>query len=284
MGQQALGTLIDLVAGDATERAVLCLDRPAERIAFAWEPPGGLDEIGAIDSWPDRGIARSRFLSSLQSMLEGVDTFAVPVGQGAPGPLLDTVVLGSLQDPRRIVSASSPQRPALIVFAANWNRVCTRRVAANVLHELVHQVLYQREDAAVGTVRSNSIGYSPWKLAERPGRWVWHSFWTFALHCAYLAETARVERAVSEEDRLEVALMYLRLRQCMESIEMFEVVADPSELQRMRRALSVVMDAVEGPGGDRLFCDLAAAHAPRIGVEFEAWKARLLRLHRNERS
>jgi hypothetical protein len=283
MGAQVVGTLINLLAGDETQRVVCCVDKPCEQIEFGWEPPEELKEIGIIDSWIDRRSAQGLFLSSLQRMRECVDTFAVPAGSNPPGSLLDKVVLGSLQDPRRIVSASSPQQPGLIVFAADWSHTCTRRAAANLLHELVHQVLYWREAAFADVVRANSLGYSPWKLAERPGRWIWHSFWTFAVHCAYLAETAKTEQSVSAEDRLEVALMYLRLKRCLDSVESFEIVVDPAEMSRMRGALSAVAVAVESPEGSRLFCDFAAAYAPRVDGEFESWKDRLLSLHGTQR-
>jgi hypothetical protein len=246
------------------------------KISFEWNVHLERDRVTPLQSPGSRREAKETFLEGLQyaygRRISG-DCSAVAsfvFGQ------IKRVHLGAASDRRSLITASSPQDLGAVWFAGNWGTLTPQRVAANVFHEAVHQALYRRELVEAAALRRNSIAYSPWKKCERPGRWVWHAFWTFSVHCAFLAEAINPHSRDFQEDAVEVAVMYLRLRQCVESIHMFNVVEDTQEVDRIRWVGSLVFDRIENGENCELWLEQIARHRRPVEHEFESWVQRIV--------
>jgi hypothetical protein len=158
------------------------------------------------------------------------------------------------------LAASSADSRGHILLGAPWPEECTRRLASLVAHEAVHQGLFLREQLS-SPVRTGSLGYSPWRCRARPGRLVWHAFWTFACQFSLLASAiSKDEPTVEIECGLIdlMATMPPRVESCLDSLVQFDIVED-AELERCADALSYV-----GLAADRL------SWLPQFAVKLDA--------------
>jgi hypothetical protein len=248
-------------------------------IAFEWNRMIGEFEFTQLKTPVSRARAHEIFLEGLRCLHHHVPTLLNHSrGQSAVSPIRH-VRLGELPDQRRLVTASSPQEPGTIWFAANWDTLTTRRIAGNVLHEAVHQLLYHREGNDASLLRTHSIAYSPWKQRERPGRWVWHAFWTFSAHCVFLADTITARDVEFNEDKAEVGNMYLRLKQCFDSLEMFDVVIDPEEARAIKWAATAVAERIENSGDSTMWGNEIRRQKAVVEAEFDNWVRRMISAH-----
>jgi hypothetical protein len=187
-------------------------------------------------------------------------------------------VVGYSTHKDELLSASSAQVPGMVLMAAQWPLTSIYRLASLVAHESMHQALYERERLA-SPVRNASLGYSPWKYTLRPGRLVWHAFWTFACQFTLLAEAATEEPELLMDDpelTRFLADMAARVCLCSESMMDFEIVSD-DEARRCGDALLVVQSLCEElrdyPGYSE-----AATHAENeVFRDYEAWSHSLVK-------
>ena len=245
-------------------------------IAFEWNPMIGDFELTQLKTPVSRARAQEAFLEGLRFLHQLIPTLLTPCcGHSEVNPIRH-VRLGEIPDRRRLVTASSPQEPGTIWFAANWGSLTTRRIAGNLLHEAVHQLLYQREESDASLLRAHSIAYSPWKQRERPGRWVWHAFWTFSAHCVFLADTITSGDVEFNEDKTEVGIMYLRLKQCSASLEMFDVVANSEEASAIKWAATAVSERIENSNESTMWGDEIRRQKAGVEAEFDTWVRRMI--------
>ncbi|MCA1625610.1 MAG: hypothetical protein LC778_17790 [Acidobacteria bacterium] len=139
------------------------------------------------------------------------------------------------------LSASSAQAPGIVFIASSWPLRCPFRLASLIAHEGIHQGLFIRELVS-SPVRPKSLGYSPWKNTIRPGRLVWHAFWTFACQFTMLGESVLRDRSLLRDDTMLIdflADMEARLSVCLYSLEFSNVVSRP-EFERCNNAFSIL--------------------------------------------
>jgi hypothetical protein len=182
------------------------------------------------------------------------------------------ISVGHSVHPDRLLSASSPDLPGVIFMAAGWPVNCHHRVGSLIAHESVHQALYVRESEST-PVRRNSLGYSPWKKSVRPGRWVWHAYWTFACQLALLADSLLEDRSLQSRDIHLVrfiADMDARVAICLYSLELFDIVSD-EELNRCTKTRSILDDLSVGLSCISGYDDARAAASNATRVEFTCW-------------
>jgi hypothetical protein len=182
------------------------------------------------------------------------------------------LVVGHSRRRARLLSSSSPQAPGLVFIAADWPLASPYRLASLLSHEDVHQALYVRE-AESSPVRPTSLGYSPWKGTLRPGRWVWHAFWTFTCQVTLLGESLARDRSLLERDPTLprfIAEMMARVSVCLYSLRIFDVVS-VEEVERCRRASSVLDEVAEVLGGIPHFDQLRDSARNVASTEFGDW-------------
>lgn len=176
--------------------------------------------------------------------------------------------------PGEYVTASSPHRLQQVFIAAPWPLSSPFRLASLFVHEAMHQGLYLRERSET-PARPGSLAYSPWKGQLRPGRLVWHSFWTFMVQFAFLAEAFARETEVmlSADPGLPdfLADMDSRIACCAQSLAEFEIL-QPAEAARVDAAgdaLAALAERLdEATGG---YCRRRAAFAAEVNAETERW-------------
>lgn len=140
-----------------------------------------------------------------------------------------------------ILSASSAQAPGVVLMAACWPLKSPYRLASIIAHESMHQALYIRERIS-SLIRPGSLGYSPWKNSLRPGRLVWHSFWTFVCQFTMLSESVLEDDSLLQIDpKLTsfLADMQARILACSNSLSNFDIVAS-DEMEQCNSALSIL--------------------------------------------
>jgi hypothetical protein len=215
----------------------------AERLpSLSFEPGDGLRALDA------RAVAAEDQHAIAAQMIDAYCWCArrFPLGirtiDGARVSAVAAICLGRSGHAGEFLTASSPQRPGTIFVAAPWPLSSRYRLASLVAHEAMHQALYDRERAGP-VARLGSLGYSPWKEQLRPGRLVWHAFWTFSAQFVFLAEAiASPAEAVLAAD-LEMpeflGEMDARLECCVESLASFEIVAG-AEHERVDAGSAIV--------------------------------------------
>ncbi|MFJ3714311.1 hypothetical protein [Streptomyces sp. NPDC090057] len=172
------------------------------------------------------------------------DRFPLSVRDAVTGEKRPTVTafsVGRSTGAGMLLSASSPQSPGVVFLAADWPLGNPYWLASLIAHESVHQALYVREAGAC-PVRPSSLGYSPWKRRLRPGRWVWHAFWTFSCQLVMLGEALVSERPVLADERsvtVFTADMLARVEMCLRSLTDSNIVT-PSEIERCEAALDTL--------------------------------------------
>lgn len=160
-------------------------------------------------------------------------------------PTISRLTIGMARHSKELLSSSSPQSPGDVFLAACWPLSRPHRLGSLIAHEAVHQALYGRERTA-SPLRPGALGYSPFRLTVRPGRWVWHAFWTFVLQCALLTESVAAEPGMIIADPTLLPFiqhMAARVGVCRYSLEIFRVV-DSEELERCRICEDLLQDAV----------------------------------------
>ena len=132
-----------------------------------------------------------------------------------------------------LLSASSAQALGVILLSAPWPLKTPYRLASLIAHESMHQALYYREFEN-SPVRPSSLGYSPWKNCIRPGRLVWHSFWTFICQFVMLGENALKDQNLMNIDTSLahfIADMQARIMICYESLKEFKILNSNEVIQ-----------------------------------------------------
>lgn len=156
-------------------------------------------------------------------------------------------VVGHSKHHDELLSASSAQAPGVVLMSADWPLKSYYRLGSLIAHESVHQALFARE-GTLSPVRPRSLGYSPWKNSLRPGRLVWHSFWTFACQFTMLGESLLKDNSLRQIDpKLTEFLgdMEARVLVCLNSLEIFDLVSS-NEMEQCKCALSILNDVSEG--------------------------------------
>jgi len=121
------------------------------------------------------------------------------------------------------------------------------------------------------------LGYSPWRRETRPGRLVWHAFWTFSCQFSLLtvALCDTETDALSEPSLLDfMATMPPRVEACFESLMQFDV-AEQQELDRCRDALSYVKLGAARLTALPRFAEKLQEERLKTASEYHEW-ARLL--------
>ena len=212
------------------------------------------DSVNGIGGFPCGAVPPSK-RAVVREQLGGaldwcVKRFPIGIASGPTDvgtePAIRRIVVGQCTRRNDMLGVSSPDAPGVVVAAADWPLTTFYRFASVIAHEAVHQALFRREVASQ-LVRPRSLAYSPWRRTLRPGRNVWHSFWTFASQFSMLAEAALSEVGIVREDAkiLEyLAEMYVKLRVCKDSIMLFDVLGH-SQCHSWTRALDVVEELAE---------------------------------------
>ena len=248
-------------------------------IAFEWRPLTAEFKCTQIKTSTLRARAQEALFEGLRYLHHYIPFLLNPgCGHSAASPIRH-VELGRLRYRRRLLTASSPEEPGTIWFAANWETLTIRRIAGNALHEARHQLLYHREASDANLLRTHAIAYSPWKQRERPGRLVWHAFWTFSVHCVFLADSITAGDAEFNEDNAEIGDMYLRLKQCFDSLEMFDVVSDPEEFCAIEQAARLVSERIESGNNSTMWSDEIVRQKAVVKAEFDDWVQRMISPH-----
>ncbi|MFD4357467.1 hypothetical protein ACFWPX_33320 [Nocardia sp. NPDC058518] len=131
-------------------------------------------------------------------------------------------------------------------MAADWPLTSPYRFASLITHEGIHQALFIRE-LEDSPVRPGSSGYSPWKKTLRPGRLVWHAFWTFTCQLVMLCESLQLDqRLIARDPSLFsfLADMEARISVCLDSLKLTEVVT-PKEFERCTSAFNILTGLIE---------------------------------------
>lgn len=181
-------------------------------------------------------------------------------------------IVGHSKHEDEVLSASSAQAPGVVFIAAEWPVRSPYRLASLIAHEGIHQALFIRELES-SPVRHGSLGYSPWKNTLRPGRMVWHAFWTFTCQTAMLAESLLTDPSLlSRDPRLTdfLADMEARISVCLYSLELSNIVSS-CEFERCNRAFGILSglfrELARLPKFDQ--AQVEAGHVAR--AEFEMW-------------
>jgi hypothetical protein len=196
---------------------------------------------------------------------------------GARRPSITKFIVGYSVHKDELLSASSAQAPGSVLMAAQWPLKSIYRLASLIAHESMHQALYQRERVA-SPVRNASLGYSPWKNTVRPGRLVWHSFWTFACQFALLAESLCVERELLISDPALtnfLADMRARIFLCSNSLKDSAIVTD-NEMRGCDEALLVLQNLCRDLHGFPGYSEAAALAEDKVFREYEEWAYAIL--------
>jgi hypothetical protein len=176
-----------------------------------------------------------------------------------------------------LLGCSSADAPGYVVLGASWPVASHYRLASLIAHEAVHQDLFVRERSE-HPVRPGSLGYSPWRRTIRPGRALWHSFWTFACQFSLLADSLSEEPHVTTEDAgllRFTAAMAPRIECCLTSLRDFTVV-DDAELRRCDRALRLVQDAADRMCACAEFGSALADENRVVATDYRTWADQLL--------
>lgn len=241
---------------------------------ISFEPGEGLRSLAAV---PVDEEARPAVAAQLR------DAFAwcaarFPLGirdaNGRRCPAVTGFSVGRSAHPGEFLTASSPQRTGTLFVAAPWPVPSRYRLASLIAHEAMHQALYNRERRGP-VARLGSLGYSPWKAQLRPGRLVWHAFWTFSTQFMLLVE-ALAERGatiLAEDPEMPAFLaeMDARIACCADSLEAFDLL-DATEFARTREALHLMTAKsaclLAGVAG---YVRLRAEWQAAVASELEGW-------------
>lgn len=176
-----------------------------------------------------------------------------------------------------LLTASSAQAAGIVLIAARWPVKTFYRLGSLIAHESMHQALYVRENLS-SPVRPRSFGYSPWKNSLRPGRLVWHSFWTFVCQFTMLSESVLDDNQILQMDPKLIAFladMQARILVCHDSLRTFELVTS-EELEKCDEALSILDEvARESPSQSNYQQHLAKARKS-VFEEFDSWAHRFI--------
>ncbi len=199
-----------------------------------------------------------------------------PDASGVRRPAIDYIDV-RLTGEGELLSASSAEVPGRILLGAPWPAECTYRLASLIAHEAIHQGLFVREAVAT-PVRRGSLGYSPWRRRTRPGRLVWHAFWTFTCQFSLLADAVtRRPAMLHEEPGLLgfIAAMPPRVECCLDSLTQFRVV-DPPELDRCGDALHLVRTATGRLAAFPRFSAKLQEEEQTTANDYRAWADQVL--------
>jgi len=195
---------------------------------------------------------------------------------GRERPFISEIQIGHSVREDEVLTASSAGAPGAVIVVANWPLEKPIRLASLLVHEAMHQALYVRERLA-NPVRPGSLGYSPWKNTLRPGRMVWHAFWTFSTQLAFLHEFVRT---LPESRRMDpglaefVADIWARLEICIDSVRGFELV-DADEERTMTTVFRASEDRLAQSPSQELE-DAIAKRRADVETEFAAWRSSML--------
>lgn len=199
-------------------------------------------DLGASIVPPQQRADVSRQLLEAYTWCAQRFPLSITSAAGTRPSILELIVAHSRHE-NEVLSASSAQAPGIVFMAADWPLRSPYRLASLIAHECIHQALFVREREA-SPVRRGSSGYSPWKRSLRPGRLVWHAFWTFTCQSAMLGETLMRDRSLLDHDPgLPGFLtdMGARIAVCLQSLELFEIVP-ATEMERCTGAFTRLGD------------------------------------------
>lgn len=196
--------------------------------------------------------------------------------EGRKVQAIASISLGRSVHEGEYLTASSPHRPCDVFVAAPWPLAGIYRLGSLLAHEAMHQALYNRE--RIGDVaRVRSLGYSPWKQQLRPGRLVWHAFWTFSTQFSLLVEAFLEEGGAmvdADPNLLDfIAEMDARIDCCGQSLEQFDLLP-AEEAGRVEQALvEVRLASRDLMQAAPLYASRHARWSEDVAREIEIWSA-----------
>jgi hypothetical protein len=188
---------------------------------------------------------------------------------------IQTLSIGHSAHEGEYLTASSPQRPYTVFVAATWPIHNRHRLASLFAHEAMHQGLYIRERNEAPT-RRHSLAYSPWKQGLRPGRLVWHAFWTFSVQFVFLGQAvleAFDEISSSDADISSfLAEMQARIELCAQSLDEFDVLRR-EERSRCEQGMHIVSSTTNQLRKITAYEESCLHWAAAANQEVEVWAA-----------
>lgn len=189
----------------------------------------------------ERVISDSAFTNVNQSLKRKIDSQIIKAyewcgktyplyysdGQNKIHRFIVSITIGNSAHRSEILTASSIQNIGNMILMADWPLPSVFRLGSLFAHEATHQLLFLREQAGE-TIRSRSVGYSPWKGTLRKGRLIWHSFWSFTCQFVFLSERVVLETEVYSQDKgilKYLAEMYSKLSICTEELIQRNIVS-----------------------------------------------------------
>jgi hypothetical protein len=220
------------------------LDAPqSPELCFELAPQ--LARLGATPLAPEDRAGVSEQMREAHAWCAARFPLGICDAEGRSRPAIAQIYLARSLHEGEYLTASSPHRPNGIFVAAPWPIGGIYRLGSLLAHEAMHQALYHRERAG-GVARAHSLAYSPWKQRLRPGRLVWHAFWTFSTQFGLLSEAILQENArmlKSDGKLLDfIAEMDVRIGYCAQSLEQFDILPK-EEAGRMHEAFALVQRA-----------------------------------------
>ncbi len=190
-------------------------------------------------------------------------------------------VVGHCAHKNEMLSASSAQALGVVFMAADWPLRAPFRFGSLVAHETIHQALFRRE-ITDSPVRAGTVGYSPWKNTLRPGRMVWHAYWTFTCQSGLLAESMLASPVILDGDPGLISFladMEARTSVCLYSLEFSDIIR-VDELERCKAASSHLRGLLRDLAGVVPELDPVRSQAADAAFgEFEGWARGFLQAH-----
>lgn len=189
-------------------------------------------------------------------------------------------IVGHSKHQNEVLSASSTQALGVVFMAAEWPLKSPYRLASLIAHESIHQALFIRE-LGPSPVRPKSCGYSPWKNTLRPGRMVWHAFWTFTCQLAMLGESVLKDQSLQQYDPTLISFladMEARISVCLYSLGFSDVVSS-REFERCNNAFSILGGLFQELGVIPDFDKIRVEARDVAFGEFETWAKAFVAAH-----
>jgi hypothetical protein len=247
---------------------------PAPRLSFDLAPEL-LDHGASTLSAGERSLVSGQAMAAF-AWCAARFPLQLPDQDGLPSWAIQEITIGRGAHPGEYLTASSPQRPYNILVAAPWPLPSIYRLASLLVHEAMHQALYDRERRGP-VARIGSLAYSPWRQKLRPGRLVWHALWTFSVQFVLLGDAVVSEGSelLSADPDLGAFLgeMAARLALCSQSLVDFDIL-DAVEADRAAQATALVIETANAlevacPG----FTEARSRWLDLATREIDAWSA-----------
>lgn len=246
---------------------------------ISFELGDGLRALDATDIRPDERLATEAQLLDCYRWCAKRFPLVIRDPYNKRCRAIEAIRAGHSAQPGEYLTASSPHYPYSILVAAPWPIPSRFRLASLLAHEALHQALYNRERQGP-VARVGSLAYSPWKAQLRPGRLVWHAFWTFTGQFIFLTESVAIEgEAILSADPSILdflAEMEARIECCAESLAAFDILPS-AEAGRIQPALTAMRSAGESLARLSGYEGQRSRWAAAVQRQVESWGSRQAR-------